>query len=100
MHVRFALYRVVWQSQALFDGEGTTTNDKINDNLFFSCCCGQGGSYLWRQVCDCQTTLYNANLTCIVEALSFVVVPSPSNKAGEVPLREMTTVLFVLSAYT
>ncbi|GKZ58734.1 putative lipase atg15 [Aspergillus niger] len=56
-------------SPALFDGEGTTTNDKINDNLFFSCCCGQGGSYLWRQVCDCQTTLYNANLTCIVEAM-------------------------------
>ncbi|RAK99146.1 triglyceride lipase ATG15 [Aspergillus ibericus CBS 121593] len=56
-------------SPALFDGEGTTTNDKINDNLLFSCCCGQGGSYLWRQVCDCQTTLYNANLTCIIEAV-------------------------------
>ncbi|PWY86819.1 autophagy related lipase Atg15 [Aspergillus heteromorphus CBS 117.55] len=56
-------------SPALFDGEGTTTNDKVNDNLFFSCCCGQGGSYLWRQVCDCQTTLYTANLTCITEAM-------------------------------
>ncbi|PYH90819.1 putative autophagy related lipase Atg15 [Aspergillus ellipticus CBS 707.79] len=56
-------------SPALFDGEGTTTNDKLNDNLFFSCCCGQGGSYLWRQVCDCQTTLYTGNLTCITEAM-------------------------------
>ncbi|PYH47513.1 triglyceride lipase ATG15, partial [Aspergillus saccharolyticus JOP 1030-1] len=56
-------------SPAVFDGEGTTTNDKINDNLMFSCCCGQGGSYLWRQVCDCQTSLYTANLTCIVEAM-------------------------------
>lgn len=57
-------------SPALFDGAGTTTNDKINDNLFFGCCCGQGGSYLWRQVCDCQTSAYTANLTCIVEAMA------------------------------
>ncbi|OJJ46718.1 hypothetical protein ASPZODRAFT_36724, partial [Penicilliopsis zonata CBS 506.65] len=57
-------------SPALFDGAGTTTNDKLNDNLFFSCCCGQGGSYLWRQVCDCQSSAYTANLTCIVEAMS------------------------------
>lgn len=57
-------------SPALFDGAGTTTNDKENDNLFFSCCCGQGGSYLWRQVCDCQTSAYKANLTCITEAMN------------------------------
>ncbi|CEJ61357.1 Putative Lipase Atg15 [Penicillium brasilianum] len=57
-------------SPALFDGAGTTTNDKTNDNLFFSCCCGQGGSYLWRQVCDCQSATYTANLTCIVEAMN------------------------------
>lgn len=57
-------------SPALFDGAGTTTNDKLNDNLFFSCCCGQGGSYLWRQVCDCQNSTYSANLTCIVEAMN------------------------------
>lgn len=57
-------------SPALFDGAGTTTNDKENDNLFFSCCCGQGGSYLWRQACDCQVATYSANLTCIVDAMS------------------------------
>ncbi|KAJ6141370.1 hypothetical protein N7470_009760 [Penicillium chermesinum] len=57
-------------SPALFDGAGTTTKDKENDNLLFSCCCGQGGSYLWRQVCDCQDTLYSGNLTCITEALT------------------------------
>ncbi|GLI81485.1 putative lipase atg15 [Penicillium ochrochloron] len=57
-------------SPALFDGAGTTTNDKTNDNLFFSCCCGQGGSYLWRQVCDCQSALFTANVTCIVEAMN------------------------------
>ncbi|KAJ5571133.1 Lipase class 3 [Penicillium sp. DV-2018c] len=56
-------------SPALFDGAGTTTNDKINDNLFFSCCCGQGGSYLWRQSCDCMTATYTANLTCIIDSM-------------------------------
>ncbi|KAH8691245.1 putative autophagy related lipase Atg15 [Talaromyces proteolyticus] len=56
-------------SPALFDGAETTTNDKLNDNLYFSCCCGQGGSYLWRQVCDCSTSVFTANLTCITEAL-------------------------------
>ncbi|OXV06343.1 hypothetical protein Egran_05888 [Elaphomyces granulatus] len=56
-------------SPAVFDGAGTTTNDKINDNLYFSCCCGQGGSYLWRQVCDCYQSAYTGNLTCIVEAM-------------------------------
>ncbi|KAL4743832.1 putative lipase atg15 [Aspergillus similis] len=57
-------------SPALFDGAGTTTNDKVNDNLYFSCCCGQGGSYLWREVCDCQKSAFNANLTCIIEAMN------------------------------
>ncbi|EUC31040.1 hypothetical protein COCVIDRAFT_89334 [Bipolaris victoriae FI3] len=56
-------------SPAMFDGSETTTNDKINDNLFFSCCCGQGGQYLWRQVCDCQTSAYTCNSTCLVSAL-------------------------------
>ena len=56
-------------SPAVFDGSETTTNDKINDNLFFSCCCGQGGQYWWRQVCDCQTSAYTCNSTCLVTAL-------------------------------
>lgn len=56
-------------SPAVFDGSETTANDKINDNLFFSCCCGQGGQYLWRQVCDCQTAAYTCNSTCLVKAL-------------------------------
>jgi lipase ATG15 len=56
-------------SPAVFDGTETTTNDKINDNLFFSCCCGQGGQYLWKQVCECQTSAYTCNSTCLVKAL-------------------------------
>lgn len=54
---------------AVFDGSETTTNDKINDNLFFSCCCAQQGHFLWKQACDCHTNTFTCNQTCIVEAL-------------------------------
>lgn len=56
-------------SMAVFDGEGTTTNDKLNDNLFFSCCCAQQGPWLWHQVCSCATGTYSCNNTCVVDAL-------------------------------
>ena len=56
-------------SPAVFDGAETTTNDKVNDNLFFGCCCGQGGQYLWHPVCDCMTAAYTCNQTCLVKAL-------------------------------
>lgn len=56
-------------SVAVFDGEGTTTNDKVNDNLFFSCCCAQQGQWTWHQVCDCATDTYSCNNTCVVQAL-------------------------------
>ena len=57
------------RSAAVFDGAETTTNDKVNDNLFFGCCCGQGGHYLWHQVCDCMTAAFTCNQTCLVKAL-------------------------------
>lgn len=56
-------------SPALFDGADTTGNDKLNDNLFGSCCCGQGGQYLWKQVCDCMSDAYTCNSTCLVRSL-------------------------------
>ncbi|KAG5929370.1 putative lipase atg15 [Claviceps africana] len=56
-------------SPAVFDGDGTTTNDKINDNLFFSCCCAQQGQWTWHQVCDCATGTYSCNNTCVNTAL-------------------------------
>jgi lipase ATG15 len=34
---------------AMFEGNGTSVHDKENDNLFGSCCCGQGGTYLWSE---------------------------------------------------
>jgi lipase ATG15 len=54
---------------AMFEGNGTSTHDKENDNLFGSCCCGQGGAYLWRQVCDCQTGTYTCDQKCVKEEL-------------------------------
>ncbi|KAF2691478.1 autophagy related lipase-like protein Atg15 [Lentithecium fluviatile CBS 122367] len=54
---------------AMFEGNGTSGHDKENDNLFGSCCCGQGGSYLWRQVCDCQTGTYTCDQQCISKEL-------------------------------
>ena len=56
-------------TSAVFDGAETTTNDKENDNLFAGCCCGQGEHYLWRQVCDCMTSAYTCNETCVVQAM-------------------------------
>jgi len=56
-------------SKAVFDGADTTTNDKENDNLFFGCCCGQQGSVLLRQVCNCATDTFTCNSTCISEQL-------------------------------
>lgn len=54
---------------AVFDGAETTSNDKENDNLFFGCCCGAGGHYLWRKVCECATSAFTCNQFCLVKAL-------------------------------
>ena len=56
-------------SPALFDGDDTTGNDKLNDNLFGSCCCAQGGHLSWKIVCDCMTSAFTCNQTCLVLAL-------------------------------
>ncbi|KEQ92871.1 hypothetical protein AUEXF2481DRAFT_49598, partial [Aureobasidium subglaciale EXF-2481] len=56
-------------SPAVFDGADTTGNDKLNDNLFGSCCCGSGGQPMWKIVCDCQTSAFTCNSTCLVKSL-------------------------------
>ena len=58
-------------SKAVFDGAETTTNDKQNDNLFFGCCCGQGGGLMLQPACDCMSVdeAYTCNSTCITQAL-------------------------------
>jgi lipase ATG15 len=41
----------------------------MNDNLFASCCCGQQGSATWHLVCDCASSAYTCNKTCVVQAM-------------------------------
>ena len=49
-----------------------TVSDRLNDNLLFSCCCGaqQPNPYFYSPVCDCRTTLYECNSTCLTQELS------------------------------
>lgn len=68
-HNKTIVMAIKGTSPAVFDGDGTTTKDKLNDNLFGSCCCAQGGQYFWRQVCDCYSTTYTCNQTCLVKSL-------------------------------
>ncbi|KAB8338976.1 hypothetical protein FH972_021915 [Carpinus fangiana] len=67
---RTAIVSIKGTSLGLFDGIGSVHRDKENDNLFFSCCCGQGGeSILYHAVCDCQTASYTCNSTCLTQNL-------------------------------
>ena len=57
-------------SMAIFDGKDTAEgHDKLNDNLFGSCCCGQGTHYAWKSACHCMTSQYTCNNTCLVQSL-------------------------------
>lgn len=56
-------------STAVFEGAETSTKDKINDNLFFSCCCAQQGHYLWHQVCSCATNTFQCDGNCLIREL-------------------------------
>lgn len=55
-------------SMAIFDGTETEPNDKTNDNLFASCCCGEG-QYRWKRVCGCMTDTLTCNSTCVAASL-------------------------------
>lgn len=46
----------------------TATNDKVNDNLLFSCCCARVG-YMWTTVCDCYEKTYTCNQDCLESEL-------------------------------
>jgi lipase ATG15 len=51
--------------------EKWTTNDRINDNILFSCCCGdqRPDPYPYAPVCGCRTDVYTCNATCITQEL-------------------------------
>ncbi|TFK34831.1 Alpha/Beta hydrolase protein [Crucibulum laeve] len=50
-------------------GGPTTRKDKLNDNLLFSCCCARVGP-TWSTVCDCFSSGYRCDQTCVERALA------------------------------
>lgn len=60
-------------SIAVFEGPTTgkdKINDKVNDNLLFSCCCARLSPF-WSTVCDCYSgTAYTCNSGCLADSLS------------------------------
>lgn len=56
-------------SPDIFLGGGTGSNDKLNDNLLFSCCCAKVGM-TWRPVCDCCSSRQVCNSTCVESELA------------------------------
>ena len=46
-------------------------NDKLNDNLLFSCCCAtqRPDPYWYGEVCDCHMDTYKCNSTCLTTSL-------------------------------
>ncbi|GAA6002216.1 hypothetical protein JCM10207_003131 [Rhodosporidiobolus poonsookiae] len=57
-------------TSAFIVGGGTETskNDKINDNLLFSCCCARV-DWSWSTVCDCYDGAYTCKQDCIEHAV-------------------------------
>lgn len=54
--------------RATGDDGKTVEQDKLNDNLLFSCCCARVSS-LWSTVCDCYEKAYTCNQNCLENAL-------------------------------
>ncbi|MBW0539988.1 hypothetical protein O181_079703, partial [Austropuccinia psidii MF-1] len=52
----------------LGNGGPTSAHDKLNDNLFFSCCCARV-SWSWSPVCDCYNGANKCRSTCVENAL-------------------------------
>ncbi|KAI0067284.1 alpha/beta-hydrolase [Artomyces pyxidatus] len=49
-------------------GGPTTTKDKINDNLLFSCCCARV-DWTWTTVCDCHRGGWKCDQECVEQSL-------------------------------
>lgn len=49
-------------------GGSTQINDKLNDNLLFSCCCARV-DWTWSTVCDCYSGGYKCDENCVEDAL-------------------------------
>jgi putative lipase involved disintegration of autophagic bodies len=52
------------------DGEPTSINDKLNDNMMFSCCCGRRGIFT-KPYCKCQHGRKKCDPKCIRQAVNY-----------------------------
>ncbi|AMD22692.1 HHL078Cp [Eremothecium sinecaudum] len=65
------VFAIKGTSSQILPGSGndeTSVNDKLNDNLLFSCCCARV-TYLWTTVCDCYMKAYTCNEKCLENEL-------------------------------
>lgn len=72
-------------SMGILGGGGpTTTKDKFNDNLLFSCCCARI-DWTWTTVCDCYRSGWKCDQGCLEQALIdeslFYTIGTVSNSA-------------------
>jgi lipase ATG15 len=51
-------------------GGPTTSRDKFNDNMMFSCCCAYV-DVSWRPICDCATSTTSCSESCIIKKSNF-----------------------------
>ncbi|CAG8619940.1 13379_t:CDS:2 [Cetraspora pellucida] len=51
-----------------FGAGPTVPNDKVNDNLLFSCCCARVDP-TWSTVCDCHLGNFKCNLDCLQDSV-------------------------------
>ena len=68
-----------WNKTVILSLKGTTIDprekwtehDRLNDNVLFSCCCGdqRPDPYPYRPVCGCRSDTYTCNATCITQEL-------------------------------
>lgn len=68
-----------WNKTVIVAFKGTTVDprekwryqDRLNDNLLFSCCCGaqRPDPYPYPPICDCPQGTYQCNSTCLVQEL-------------------------------
>ncbi|KAJ3285804.1 putative lipase atg15, partial [Blyttiomyces sp. JEL0837] len=57
--------------QTPFTGGPSSSNDKLNDNKMFSCCCGKAG-WSWTPVCKCaNSAATTCNVRCVEEESDF-----------------------------
>lgn len=82
-----------------FSGPGAPTGrqDKLNDNLLFSCCCARV-DWTWTPVCDCYSGQPNrCNLTCLEQSLmeKSVYYPTATDLFNNITLMYPTSTIWL-----